>query len=261
VSLPTNAPKLQAFEAGDGARIAAAYDSLAATYDAALVPAQWVRERLWERFDVLFAPGAAILDVTAGTGIDALHLAARGIRVVACDISEGMLAQLRAKDPNIQTRAADFNTLDLAGEFDGVISTFAGLNTARDLRPFAKHAARLLRPGGILFIHLLNRWPLLDIARQFANLKWPSGWRAIASDGRDVDLGGTLIPHYLHSPLPLYRKVFALNFRPNRLSGQGILRPVGARQGGTLENMEKSLASIFPFHSLGTFFSIEMTRR
>ena len=154
----------------------------------------------------------------------------------------------------------DFNNLDLNGEFDGVISTFAGLNTSRDLQPFAKSVTRLLRPGGILFVHLLNRWPLADLARSFIGLHWTRLWQAIVSIRREVDIGDVRIPHYLYSPLSLYRGVFAGYFRLNRIEGQGIFRPVHSHWGKGLAWPEIKLASKFPFHSSGVFFSVEMIR-
>src|SRR5713226_8113612 len=85
---------------GSGARaepaVRIAYDAIAGTYDAQVAPSSWVRVRLWERLDALFAPGARVLDATAGTGADALHLAARGVTVTACDLSPAMLERLAA---------------------------------------------------------------------------------------------------------------------------------------------------------------------
>lgn len=261
MSSPISVPKPQVSKSASEAEvIAAGYNAVADVYDSQLAPAHWIRELLWERMDFLFPKGARVLDVTAGTGLDALHLVGRGVQVVACDVSSAMLAQLHHKNPNIETCIADFNKLDLNGEFDGVMSTFAGLNTSQDLRPFANDAARLLRPGGTLFIHLLNRWPMADIARHFTGLHLSNFWRTIVSTQREVNIGNVLIPHYLYSPLYLYRQVFAAYFRLNRIDGQGIFRSTHVNWGKQLAGAEKKLGSIFPFHSLGVFFSAEMIR-
>lgn len=261
MSSPTSVRKPQASKSANEVDIiAAGYDAVAGVYDSQLAPAQWIREQLWVRMDSLFPKGARVLDVTAGTGLDALHLTNRGVQVVACDVSSAMLSQLQVKNPNIVTCIVDFNNLDLNGEFDGVVSTFAGLNTSRDLRPFAKNAARLLRPGGILFVHLLNRWPLADLARYFIGLHWANFWRTMVSTRREVNIGDVLIPHYLYSPLSLYHHVFAGYFLLNRIEGQGVFRPIYSNSGRHVTGVEKRLASVFPFHSLGIFFSIEMIR-
>src|ERR1700732_970573 len=130
-----------------------AYDAIAEASDAQVARSSWVRERLWQRLDALFAPGARVLDATAGTGADALHLAARGVAVTACDLSPAMLEALAAKAPAITTRVADCARLAAAfpaARFDGVLSTFAGLNTVTDLAGFAAGGARPPEPGGPL---------------------------------------------------------------------------------------------------------------
>jgi ubiquinone/menaquinone biosynthesis C-methylase UbiE len=81
----------------DASIIARAYDSLAAGYDRQLARDEWIRRLLWKRFDRLFRVGDRVIDAGCGTGIDALHLAERGIHVTAVDASPGMLACLRAK--------------------------------------------------------------------------------------------------------------------------------------------------------------------
>lgn len=219
----------------------AAYDAIAPEYDVRVAPSSWVRERLWERLDVLFPPGSRVLDVTAGTGLDALHLAGRGVHVTACDISPGMLARLSAKDPAIPTLAADLQRLDeadLEGPFDGLISTFAGLNAAADLSGFARAAARLVRPGGVLFLHVLNRF------RKGRSLT--------------VRIAGVEVPHRLWSPRELAR-VFAPAFSLARIAGQGILRPVDGP--GRSSGWERALSGLPGARALGTFFSLELIRR
>jgi SAM-dependent methyltransferase len=279
VSSPINVPKPPVSEpstrrtdsqlpggAAQNGALAAAYDALAADYDAQLAPAEWVRERLWARLDVLLPAGARVLDVTAGTGLDAIHLAQRGVHVIACDLSPAMLARLHAKEPSIETRVADFNGLPPQagdGGLDGILSTFAGLNTSPDLRPFARTAARLLRPGGWLFLHMLNRWPTPDLVRHAASLRGRMLWGALTSNRREVELGGIPVPHYLYAPRDLYRRLFAAEFRLERMEAQGLFRPVGAEAHwaqARLDHWERALAHRAPFNALGTFFSLELAR-
>lgn len=219
----------------------AAYDAIAPEYDAAVAPSSWVRERLWERLDALFPAGSRVLDVTAGTGLDACHLVQRGVHVTACDVSPGMLARLSVKAPSVPVFAADLQDLDrvdLGGPFDGLISTFAGLNAAPDLAGFARAAARLVRPGGVLFLHVLN--PL----RKGRTLT--------------VRIAGVEVPHRLWSPRELAR-MFAPGFSGARVAGQGILRPLDD-PGGTMSGWERALSGLPGFRRLGTFFTLELIR-
>jgi SAM-dependent methyltransferase len=220
----------------------AAYDAIAPEYDAAVAPSAWVRERLWERLDALFPRGSRVLDVTAGTGLDVLHLLERGVHVTACDVSPAMLACLSVKAPSVPVLAADLQNLDrvdLDGPFDGLISTFAGLNAAADLTGLARAAARLVRPGGTLFLHVLN--PL----RKGRTLT--------------VRIAGVEVPHRLWSPRELAH-AFAPGFSVSRLAGQGILRSVDD-PGQSLDRWERMLSGLPGLRALGTFFSLELTRR
>jgi ubiquinone/menaquinone biosynthesis C-methylase UbiE len=220
----------------------AAYDAIAPEYDAAVAPSSWVRERLWERLDLLFPTGSRVLDVTAGTGLDALHLLERSVHVTACDLSPGMLGRLAVKAPSVRTIAVDLQDLDavdLDGPFDGLISTFAGLNAASDLSGFARAAARLVRPGGVLFLHVLN--PL----RKGRTLT--------------VRIAGVEVPHRLWSPRELAR-VFVPDFSLSRIAGQGILRSVDD-PGQSMSRWERVLSDLPIFRGLGTFFSLELLRR
>lgn len=259
-------PKPQAFESsttGETTRsdiIAAAYNAIAAEYDSQLAPAQWIRERLWKRMDILFPPNSIILDVTAGTGLDVSHLTEHGVSVVACDISSNMLDVLRTRHPEIKTLVSDFNHLGITGKFDGIISTFAGLNTSSDLGAFAEQTASLIRPGGILFVHLLNRWPVSNIVNQFARFRWRDAWQTLTTNPRNVNVGNVSVLHYLYSPKSLYQSVFARKYRLSRIEGQGVIRPLHAKWGRRFDSLERRLASLFPFHSMGVFFSLELSR-
>jgi SAM-dependent methyltransferase len=222
----------------------AAYDAIAGEYDTQVAPSSWVRERLWERLDLLFPGGSRMLDVTAGTGLDVLHLTSRGVEVTACDLSPGMLDRLKAKAPSVSTRVADLNRLEeagLAGPFDGVVSTFAGLNAAPDLAGFAREAARLARPRGVLFLHVLNRRPG-------------------SPQYRTVRIAGVDVPHRLWSLRELAR-VFAADFSLSRIAGQGILRPVDdPGKYASRDRWERAVSRWPLVRALGTFFSLEMRR-
>lgn len=221
----------------------AAYDAIAREYDEAVAPSSWVRERLWERLDVLFPPGSRVLDITAGTGLDVLHLVERGVHVTACDVSPGMLARLSMKAPSVPVLVADLQNLDrvdLEGPFDGVISTFAGLNAAADLMGFAPAAARLVRPGGTLFLHVLN---------PFRKGRTPA-----------IRIAGVEVPHRLWRPRELAR-IFVSGFTVSRIAGQGILRPVDdPGRYGHRDRWERAVSGLPGLRTLGTFFSLELIR-
>src|SRR3954452_21257278 len=77
-----------------------AFDSVAADYDGpkgnnALI--QRMRETVWQTLTEACSPGARLLDLGCGTGIDALELARRGYSVLATDWSPQMVERTRAR--------------------------------------------------------------------------------------------------------------------------------------------------------------------
>ncbi|HVT59861.1 MAG TPA: methyltransferase domain-containing protein [Thermoanaerobaculia bacterium] len=77
-----------------------AFDALAEDYDAGFTHSALgtlLRQAVWRRLDACFAPGATVLELNCGTGEDAVHLARRGVRVLATDLSGAMVERAQAK--------------------------------------------------------------------------------------------------------------------------------------------------------------------
>ena len=144
-----------------------AFDSVAADYDGPrgnneLI--QRMRTTLWDVVHGELQPGARLLDLGCGTGIDALEFARRGFRVVATDWSPLMVERTRARaaaaamQSRVTVAHLGVQQLDrLDGEFDGIYSNFGPLNCAPDLAAVAAECARLLRPGGSLVFSVMGR--------------------------------------------------------------------------------------------------------
>src|SRR2546428_2798525 len=79
---------------------AAPFDALADTYDESFSDSSIGRAQrrvVWMETDRTFRAGQRILEINCGTGIDALHLAHRGVAVLACDASPRMIAVARGR--------------------------------------------------------------------------------------------------------------------------------------------------------------------
>src|SRR5579859_3269253 len=74
-------------------RAAAAYDGPAGNN----VLIQRMRAQMWQTLTTTFPPGARLLDLGCGTGLDAAYLAARGYAVLATDWSQAMVERTRAR--------------------------------------------------------------------------------------------------------------------------------------------------------------------
>lgn len=134
------------------------------------------RDAVWRELDAAFAPGSRVLELNCGTGIDALHLAQRGVSVLACDISSRMIELARnsvmATDRSdlIEFRVLPTEQLaEVEGDaiFDGVLSNFSGLNCVRDLIGVRRDLARLVKPGSRVLLCMLGRHALWEKLRRF----------------------------------------------------------------------------------------------
>ncbi len=107
-----------------------------------------------------------MLDVGCGTGEDAAHLAARGVRVHAIDPSPAMIREASRRG-GFTTEIGDAP----AGRYDGVLSNFGALNCVADLPRVAAGIAGVLRPGGRAALCVMGRfcvWEPLRRARGHA---------------------------------------------------------------------------------------------
>src|ERR1700721_1115952 len=86
------------------------WDAAAETYDLDFgntLIGRAQRESIWKEIGKVFTAGQRILELNCGTGIDAVFLADRGVRVLACDIAPRMIA-LAERTPHSQTTGGRF---------------------------------------------------------------------------------------------------------------------------------------------------------
>jgi ubiquinone/menaquinone biosynthesis C-methylase UbiE len=153
----------------------AAFDRIAGTYDEVFTDSAIGRAQrgiVWNEMDRVFLPGQRILEINCGTGVDALHLASRGVEVDACDASPGMIAQAkrRAESSSLRGRVRfrrlpteDIGSLACEGPYDGVLSNFAGLNCVSDLDVVSRTLAGLVRPGGRAVLCVFGSFCLWEV--------------------------------------------------------------------------------------------------
>ena len=146
-----------------------AFDSVAPTYGGptgnnCLV--QRMRAALCDTVEALASPGARLLDLGCGVGLDAAYFARQGYHVTAIDWSPEMVTQTRqrAEQAGLTARLVSLELgiqeLDLlTGEaFDIVYSDLGALNCLPELEAFAQTCASLIRAGGFLVCSVIGRY-------------------------------------------------------------------------------------------------------
>jgi SAM-dependent methyltransferase len=177
-----------------GEPVAARYDeSSADMFDPAVV------DPVVDFLADLAGQGAA-LELGIGTGRIALPLARRGIRVHGIDLSEAMVARLRAKPgaERIGVTVGDFATTRVDGRFSVaylVFNTIGNLTTQDEQVACFQNAAAHLEPGGCFVIEVgvpqLQRLPPGETVRAFALTPTHLGF-----DEYDVVTQGLISHHY-----------------------------------------------------------------
>jgi SAM-dependent methyltransferase len=131
------------------------------------------RHAVWRDLERIFHPGDQVLELNCGTGIDAVFLAGKGVRILACDIAPRMieLARERAEAAEVTVRTdfrvlatEDISTLREQGPFDGAFSNFSGLNCVEDLSQVAEDLGDLLNPGAPFLMCMMGRFVPWEIA-------------------------------------------------------------------------------------------------
>lgn len=264
--------------------LASVFDSLAADYDAGFTKTplgRVLREAVWRRLDACFAPGDRVLDLACGTGEDAVHLAQRGIQVLASDGSSGMLEVAARKvaladvGRLVTLVRLDLDTLAARGKaapqlsgwppFDGVLSNFGGLNCFEDLAGVASALAGVVRRKGRVFLCLMGRW-----------VPWEWAWFLLRRDPgrafRRLRGGGTLWRGALvrYPPVAQTRRAFSPSFRTTRAWALGVLLPPSyagdwiARRPKLLRRLnewERRLERLAPLVRLADHYVLELERQ
>ena len=140
--------------------VAAMFDAVADRYDRTNDVLSMFQDRSWRRatLDALaVGRGDTVLDLAAGTGTSAAPLADRGVRVVACDLSLGMLQVGHRRRPDVTFVAGDAGALPFAdASFDAVTISF-GLRNVPDVDGALEEMLRVTRPGGRVVICEFSR--------------------------------------------------------------------------------------------------------
>ena len=259
----------------------AAFDRASKSYDTDFSKTDLARNFricVQKRLDVNFKPGMLVLDIGCGTGDDAIYLARRGISVVACDFSSGMLGKAKEKieksghSKDIALRHIPVNGLtrlieELPLGFDGVYSNFGPINMVENLPRFAHINARLLEQGGKSLDVVMNRKPLFETLYFLLHLRTSRAfarWRGKAL----VPVGGSQIPCNFYQPSEI-ASIFSVYFSIDRIEALGLFLPPPYLDGHyrrrrkfyrRLEGLDRFLSRQAIFNTMGDHFIIEMTR-
>ncbi len=189
---------------------------------------QW-RQQVYKHIDQFIKPNSTILELNAGTGIDAVRFSKQGHRVHATDLSDGMISVLNEKiirlslHKEITTQQVSFDNLSqVEGRYDYVFSNFGGLNCLEDLTKVTNAVHKLLNEGAIITWVIMPPICLWEWSWILKG-QFKKAFRRL--DGKTTaHLEGEYFTTYYHS-LSQIKKAFGLQFKFIKSEGLGIFSP------------------------------------
>lgn len=257
------------------AQVSAAFTRKAAVYDAfgeGHENLARMRNKVYDHISAAVPPGSYLLELNAGTGLDALAMVRRGYRVHATDIAPGMVAAIRAKiksegvDGRLTTQQCSFTELEQVqgGPFDAIYSNFGGLNCIADLSAVTRYFPNLLRSGGCVTVVIMPPicpWELLLTPKDFR-----VGTRRLHRQGTVAQVEGVSFQTWYFTPQQV-RQAFGPRFRQVQLKGLSVLTPTADNKSfarrhprlfRALVALDNRVSQWPPFNGWGDFFILTM---
>jgi len=262
-------------------RAGLAFDSIAEQYDDIFTRSRIGRAQraaVWPVLQQIFRVGERVLELNCGTGEDALFLARTGVSVYGCDASERMIAvaarriaeAARGAQVQLEVRSTEaIGELRDAGDFDGVLSNFSGLNCVADLGDVASHLARLVKPEGRLVLCFSSRLCLWETLWYMAHGQVARALRRLP--GKAAASLGEVVLDVRYPTVWHIRRLFAPHFVLRGHKGIGVtvppsyLEPWARRHPkalSLLQAIDQAVAGWFLLRGIGdhTLLVLERTR-
>lgn len=209
---------------------------------------KWMRSLTRKHLLRHLKKGNKILELNAGTGMDAVFLAEMGYRVHCIDVAQGMLEQLSAKirlkglQDLISFQELSFTNLEhLSGNsFDYIFSNFGGLNCAEDLIAVFNHLNKILTPGGkvtFVIIPPVCPWELGLVLKG----KFKTAFRRLHKNGTIANVEGIKFPAYYYSVKDTM-KALGHRFKLIELQGLASISPPPY-----MENFPKKYPALYKY--------------
>ena len=260
--------------------VALAFDAAAADYDSdfgANPIGRWMRERVWETCLEVFKAGDIVLDLGAGTGIDALFLARHDVSVHAVDVSPKMIERLSGKlAGDDDTLRVTYGVLGMESlgqlsesRYDGALSNFGALNCLQDLSTVAQSLSSVLKPGASFVACTMGKFCLIETLVFLRRGKMRQAFRRTGLDARAAEVADQTIRVYYHSPGKLV-SFFSPFFDLEGVYALGVCLPPSWSPGlvarkkaifASLKTIDRRVGALPLFRSMGDHFVVQLRRK
>lgn len=214
------------------ATVARAFDTIAETYDQRFTASRVgsaQRQAVWRVIDLVFLSGSRILEINCGTGVDAAHLAARGVDVHACDISHTMVDVARRRLRGVKRVELEQRSTEdiggITGPYDGLLSNFGGINCVANFPSTLAQFKHLVRIGGSVILCYMGPLCAWEVLWHVAHGQFGKAFRRLNRSGATARMGAG---HEFRVHYPRVRTIvraLAPEFRLVERKGVGVFVP------------------------------------
>ena len=200
-------------------------------------------EQIIERIKRFASPGAVVLEIGAGLGVDILAAASDGYEAIAVDISREALRRIQSRAEghvkNLHLVAADAVYLPFKSDSLDLVFHQGVMEHFRDPGPFVHEQRRTIRAGGAVIADVPQTFTFYTLRKMWAirRGKWFAGWETQYTPGAlrktVVGAGFEVIEMYGRDyDIPLFRYIsriekIGLNRYGRPIVPWIIRRPVG----------------------------------
>jgi ubiquinone/menaquinone biosynthesis C-methylase UbiE len=185
------------------------------------------RKTIRTQVDLFLKPNDKILEINAGSGIDAVYFAQKGHQILATDISTGAENYINSKIKklglnNLKFQKASFtNLLDL-GKFNHIFSNYGGLNCIDNLDYVCKSFEELLHPKGYVTLVIMPPFYPWELATVLKGNK--NAFRRFQKNGTIANVENHTIKTFYYTPNQI-KKSMGKNFKKIKTANIGTFYP------------------------------------
>ncbi len=235
-----------------------------------------MRNKVYGHINRLLPRGSRILELNAGTGVDAVELARRGYIVHATDIAPGMLERARYKinrsgmNDRVTVQECSFMETDKiqGAPFDAVFSNLGGLNCIPDLSLVINKLSKILHSGGVVTWVLMPHVCLWEMAEVFRG-NFRVAFRRFSHRGVQTHLEGLHFDVYYFSPHQVINR-FGDDFELLSLEGLSVITPTAESKNFAkfypsiyrgLSFIDDRLSPHWPWYGWGDFYILSFRQK
>jgi ubiquinone/menaquinone biosynthesis C-methylase UbiE len=234
-----------------------------------------MREKVRRHILSFLQPGDRILELNAGTGLDAAFFASLGYSIHATDLSPGMLASIEQKitalglEDRLSAQLCSFEDLEkLAGRsYNYVFSNLGGVNCTPDLHRLASAVEQLLLPSGRVTWVVMPPVCLWELA-QLLRGHFSTALRRLQPHGTLANVEGLHFTTWYYPPGHVL-KCFGTRFRLLHIQGLSVFTPPADHKYFPIHHpsvykrlcqVDQLLADRYPFNRWGDFYILTLEK-